>query len=139
MQFSKSPPLFLPCTPADNDANHSYEKDFRKFSLSSYHGVVAAGRTLWGWEGGMAVRRQRYPPPTLHVPADVYAGWCELTHTVRMRLFATVYTSLAMLICSRCKSVAANLATRCAVIHGGTFETEPTVLKRSVTFCVSWQ
>lgn len=58
MQFSKSPPLFLPCTPADNDGNHPYEKDFRKFSLSSYlvggggEMVVAAWRVLRGKEAG---------------------------------------------------------------------------------------
>ena len=39
MQFSKSPPL---SPPPDNDGNHSYEKDFRKFSLSSYRGIAGA-------------------------------------------------------------------------------------------------
>jgi hypothetical protein len=48
MQFSKSPPLFLPCTLVDNDGNHSYEKDFRKFSLSSYRGGGGSGKGVAG-------------------------------------------------------------------------------------------
>lgn len=139
MQFSKSPPLFLPCTPADNDANHSYEKDFRKFSLSSYHGVVAAGRTLRGKETGPEtavsaadrVRTQRRP--TLHVAADVYANWCKLTHTLRTRLFAIMYTSLTVFIYCRYKSVAGNVTTRYAVpIYISLYK--ETVLKHSPQF-----